>query len=125
MKSSRQQRGKETTAIDKKVRAIEHRPSDSYGVCCSPIASCSLSYENESFGQLSQLLQRAEGPKTLKERLAGFTRLFQRNTATCSVCHQPVAYAASLSPGRDIDAKRLDRVLRLRNQLLGLEVLPV
>ena len=111
--------------MDKKVHAVEHMPWGTYGVCCSTTASSSLSYENEAFGQLSQLLQTPEGSATLQERGAGFTRFFQRNAATCSVCHQPVATTPNPSPGRTIDVKRLDHVLRLRNQLLGLEILPV
>jgi hypothetical protein len=41
------------------------------------------------------------------------------------VCHQAVVNTTKPTSGRNIDARRLDRVLRLRNQLLGLDVLPV
>ena len=111
--------------MDKKVHAVEEIPLSVYGVCCSTKATCSLSYESEEFRQLGQLLQTPEGFTTLKERMGVFTKFFQCNTTTCSVCHQPVVNTTKLSPGRNIDAKRLDRVLRLRNQLLGLEILPV
>ena len=132
MKFSRQQRHKESgrdgsrrTPLHKKVHAVEDMPLNTYGVCCSRKDACSLSYESEEFGQLMQLLQTPEGITTFQARVASFTRFFQCNTATCSMCHQPVVDTTRLSMSRNIDAKRLDRVLRLRNQLLGLEILPV
>ena|SRR3990172_2137739 len=111
--------------MQKKIHTVEDVPLITYGVCCSTKATCSLSYESEEFDQLKQLLQTAGGSATIKERVASFTRLFQCDTATCSVCHRPVVDTTSLPPGSNINARRLDRILRLRNQLLGLEILPV
>jgi hypothetical protein len=98
---------------------------NTYGVCCSAKDTCSLSYESEEFGELAQLLQTPERPATSQARMATLSRLFQCNTATCAICHQPVVNSTKLSPGGNMDAKRLDRIFRLRNQLLGLEILPV
>ncbi len=111
--------------MHKKGHSLEDMPLNRYGVCCSTKDACPLSYESEEFGQLMQLLQTPEGSTSFKDRVASFIRFFQRNTPTCSMCHQPVVNTTRMSPGRNIDAKRLDRVLRLRNQLLGLEILPV
>ena len=111
--------------MHRKVRSFEEMPLNTYGVCCSGKDTCSLSYESAEFGQLMRMLQTAEGSTTFQASVSGFTRFFQCNTATCSMCHEPVVNTTRLSLDRTIDAKRLDRVLRLRNQLLGLEILPV
>jgi hypothetical protein len=111
--------------MHKKAQSVEDMRLHTYGVCCSRKDKCSLSYESEQFGQLIQLLQTPEGPTDFKDSVAGFLRFFQCNTATCSVCHQPVVNTTGRPLGRNIDAKRLDRILRLRNQLLGLEILSV
>lgn len=109
--------------MSKKSSIVQEMPIAAYGVCCSAKSACSLSYENEQFGRLGQLLQTSEGAAALKGSVAGYTKLFQRSAAACSVCHQPVVNTAAIAAGGKIDVKRLERVLRLRNQLLGLEIL--
>ena len=109
--------------MSKKINTVLEVPVSTYGVCCSAKAACSLSYESDEFAKLAQLLQTPELLSTFKTRVAAFTRFFQHNTAICSVCHQAIVSAANAISERSIDVKRLNRVLRLRNQLLGLDVL--
>jgi hypothetical protein len=108
-----------------KVHRIEDMSMKTYGVCCSTKGTCSLSYESEDLGLLGQLLQTPDGFTTFKGTAASFTRFFQSNTATCSICHQPAINNTRLPLGNNVNVKRLDRVLRLRNQLLGLGILPI
>ena len=109
--------------MQKRVLHVEHTSLHTYGVCCSGKSACPLSYESDEFVLIAQLLQTPEGSATFQARIAEFTRFFQHNTAICSVCHQPVAGTATQTLGNGVDAKRLQRVLRLRNQLVGLEIL--
>jgi hypothetical protein len=114
--------------MSKKVHRVAEPPSSNYGVCCSAKDACPLSYESDEFIRIAQLLQAPDDATSLKAptfqtKIASLTRFFQHNTATCSACHRPVVNAATLAPSSGIDSKRLQRVLRLRNQLVGLEIL--
>ena len=111
--------------MHKKAHTLEETPLSAYGVCCSAKETCPLSYESEQFTELSKLLQTSEGSSALKLRTASLTRYFQCSTAACAVCRQPVLTSPGSALSANIDARRLERVLRLRNQLLGLEILPV
>lgn len=110
--------------MSKEAHPVDETPLCAYGVCCNSKANCSLSYESEELGRLTKLLQAPNGSSNLWKNVAGFTKFFQYNSQICSVCHKPVFNTARGMPPANVDGKKLEHVLRLRNQLLGLEILP-
>ncbi len=101
-------------------------PLPTYGVCCNSEDNCLLSYQNRELDRLKDLLRlrQCEGLETFEGSAAKFTKFFQENTASCSMCHSLVLTAALPTSPSGVNKKRLNHVLGLRNQLLGLEILP-
>jgi hypothetical protein len=95
-----------------------------YGVCSSSETRCSLSFEAEEFARLSELLCQPLETGTFGKLVQEFIRLFQR-TEVCSECEGDVVVKLGGARRRDKHSRKLERALRLRNQLLGLGILPL
>ena len=93
-----------------------------YGVCCNAKVRCSLSFESQKFPHLAKLLRGPIGTIQALD-VQEITRLFQP-TEKCSECQGPLLDVPQLGNLTYEEYGKLDRALRLRNQLLGLGILP-